>query len=427
MTKSEAEQMFHAGVVAQRGGRLTDAQAAFERVIAALPDHAGALNALGMVALAQSRHADAETFFVRAAVADPNAPDLHLNVAKARRLQGDDPGERQSLEAALTIDQRHFMALLRLAELHERREEHIAAAQRWNGVVALVEMASPPMPELDAIAARGRAYLARRQAALSDALDAGLAAARAATSADDRRRFEACIDHVVGRRRRIYVNECEGLHYPFLPADEFFERKHFPWIAEFEAQTDIITAELQSLLAAGDDGFEPYVRMDPGTPENKWTPLDHSLAWGSMHLWRHGERDEQACARAPRTAEIVSRLPLADIPGRTPTVFFSLLKPRTHLPAHSGVSNMRATVHLPLIVPEGCRFRVGGETRPWRVGEAWAFDDTIEHEAWNDSDALRAILIVDVWNPHLTATERSLLRAFFATVGSDSPLAIVGD
>jgi aspartyl/asparaginyl beta-hydroxylase (cupin superfamily) len=74
------------------------------------------------------------------------------------------------------------------------------------------------------------------------------------------------------------------------------------------------------------------------------------------------------------------------------------------------VTNTRLTVHLPLIVPPGCRFRVGGETREWRRGTAWVFDDTIEHEAWNDSDLPRAILIFDVWNPELTPLERDLVR-----------------
>src|SRR5436305_728036 len=83
-------------------------------------------------------------------------------------------------------------------------------------------------------------------------------------------------------------------------------------------------------------------------------------------------------------------------PGGAPTVFVSLLRPGTHLPPHTGVSNVRTIIHLPLIVPPGCGFRVGGETRLWEAGRAWAFDDTIEHEAWNRSDQLRAILIFDV-------------------------------
>jgi aspartate beta-hydroxylase len=69
-------------------------------------------------------------------------------------------------------------------------------------------------------------------------------------------------------------------------------------------------------------------------------------------------------------------------------------------------------------VPDGCGFRVGGETREWRVGEAFVFDDTIEHEAWNDGDTIRAVLIVDVWNPHLTRDETIMLRHLFGSLGN---------
>jgi aspartyl/asparaginyl beta-hydroxylase (cupin superfamily) len=88
---------------------------------------------------------------------------------------------------------------------------------------------------------------------------------------------------------------------------------------------------------------------------------------------------------------------------------FSLLQPRTRIPAHTGVSNTRLVVHLPLVLPPGCGFRVGSETREWRMGEAWVFDDTIEHEAWNDSDQPRAILIFDVWSPFLSHSERAMV------------------
>jgi aspartyl/asparaginyl beta-hydroxylase (cupin superfamily) len=72
---------------------------------------------------------------------------------------------------------------------------------------------------------------------------------------------------------------------------------------------------------------------------------------------------------------------------------------------------------LPLIVPEGCGFRVGGTTREWMPGKAWVFDDTIEHEAWNDSDVPRAVLILDAWNPFLTPAERDMVSVATAAVG----------
>ena len=87
------------------------------------------------------------------------------------------------------------------------------------------------------------------------------------------------------------------------------------------------------------------------------------------------------------------------------------LAPHSHIPAHTGVTNTRLIVHLGLIVPPSCRFRVGNETREWREGEAFVFDDSIEHEAWNDGDDLRVVLIFDIWNPNLSAAEREMVSA----------------
>jgi aspartyl/asparaginyl beta-hydroxylase (cupin superfamily) len=115
---------------------------------------------------------------------------------------------------------------------------------------------------------------------------------------------------------------------------------------------------------------------------------------------------------------VLERAPQPDQPGRTPAAMFSLLKPRTRIPPHTGVTNVRLVTHLALIIPEGCGFRVGNETRQWLPGRAWVFDDTIEHEAWNDSDKLRVVLIFDIWHPHLTPAERALISALTAGVNA---------
>ena len=86
-------------------------------------------------------------------------------------------------------------------------------------------------------------------------------------------------------------------------------------------------------------------------------------------------------------------------------------------PAHVGVDNTRLVCHLPLVVPPGCWFRVGAETREWREGEAFAFDDTIEHEAMNPTDVLRIVLIFDVWHPGLAEAERAAVAATIAAAG----------
>ncbi|HBS35303.1 MAG TPA: aspartyl beta-hydroxylase, partial [Parvularcula sp.] len=128
-------------------------------------------------------------------------------------------------------------------------------------------------------------------------------------------------------------------------------------------------------------------------------------------FWLNGERQGDACARAPKTAAILDAAPLIRIPRIGPTAMFSSLAPRMSIPPHTGSTNVRAIVHLPLILPGPAWFRVGNDKREWRMGEAWAFDDTIEHEAMNESGETRVILICDAWNPYLTEPERTLVAA----------------
>ena len=140
-------------------------------------------------------------------------------------------------------------------------------------------------------------------------------------------------------------------------------------------------------MAAGDEeGFCPYVDYDESLPLDQWAELNRSPRWNAFHLEKDGARVEFNCEKAPRTLAAIGQADRADLPGRSPASMFSTLKPRTRIPPHTGVSNTRLVVHLALIVPPGCGFRVGNETRPWRMGEAFVFDDTIEHEAWNESD-----------------------------------------
>jgi len=96
--------------------------------------------------------------------------------------------------------------------------------------------------------------------------------------------------------------------------------------------------------------------------------------------------------------------------GTCPNVMFSVLHPKAKIPPHHGESNARLVAHLPLVVPEGCLFRVGYDNRRWVEGEVLIFDDTIEHEAWNDSDEIRVVMLFDVWNPLLSVEERAIVQ-----------------
>jgi aspartate beta-hydroxylase len=377
------------------------------------------LNARGMVALAQQDFERAKSLFTRAVASDADQPALWLNVATACRGLSDDDGERAALDAVLNIDRLDFIAQLRMAELCERTNDVTAAALGWHNVVQMAVQIEPRPPRVEEALARGRAFLAAHNARTAAIIDEALGP-RLTAMGSAARRFSACVDHGVGRRA-IYRNECAGVYFPFLPADEFFDRAHFPWLADIEAKTDVIRKEALALFARGGDAIRPYVRMESGGPETIWSNLDNSFDWSAIFLWEYGERNDTVCALCPETAAALERLPQNHVPGKAPSAFFSILKPRTHIPAHTGVTNTRAIIHLPLVVPPGCRFRVGGEMREWREGEAFAFDDTIQHEAWNDSDQVRIVLIFDVWNPHLTSEEQALLVDYFALTGQRAP------
>jgi aspartate beta-hydroxylase len=264
-------------------------------------------------------------------------------------------------------------------------------------------------PPLRAPTERARQVTARTMAALEAHLKARTDAVKAQVSGEVQRRFDESLGIFAGRTK-VYSQEPLLLHYPRLPAIPFYDRGLFPWFEELEAATDMIRGELEGALAAAKDDFAPYIAYPKGTPVNQWGELNHSQRWSSLHLWRDGARQEAARKLCPQTTALLERLPLADQPGYAPTAMFSALDANTAIPAHTGSTNVRLICHLPLILPGPARFRVGNETREWKMGEAWVFDDTIEHEAWNDADELRVILIFDIWNPFLDEGERELVR-----------------
>ena len=408
---TKVQGLLQAALQARVRGNRGEEKRLLEEAVNADPGDPRAQNARGVRALADRDFERASAAFLAATRADPGEAALWLNLATAQRALDDVAGEQASLERALAIDRADFMAQLRSAELFQRIGRHVDAAKHWSHVIQLAAgMDARPPLVADALA-RGGAFLAAHNAEVSRLLDERLGTSVAALGADERR-FRACVDVAMGRRR-VYQNQCAGVYFPFLPADEFFDRRLFPWLTALEAETDIIRAEALSLLENGASSIRPYVRQEPGTPVNSWTRLDNSLDWSACFLWEYGVRHEAVCDLCPRTAEALAAVPQNNIPGRAPTAFFSILRPGAHIPAHTGVTNTRAIIHLPLIVPGGCRFRVGAETREWREGEAFAFDDTIEHEAWNPSGEPRIVLIFDVWNPHLTDAEQKRLAAFF--------------
>ena len=362
-------------------------------------------------ALAQ-RNAPAALALLRKAEAEaPGDIEIKMQKAMALRLNGDIDGALAALDDALALEPYNYVALLSKGALLERTVGPKMAATVYRN--ALKILPDTPPPAFDGAIARARQVVDETNEALFAYLKTQTEALGLDVDEPTRARFQHGLEVYAGKVKP-YVSEAILLTYPRLPAIPFFDRALFPWFAELEAATDTIRAELDAALVQDQREFSPYIAYPPGSPVNQWGELNHSRRWSSYFLWKDGVRQDAACERCPKTSALLDRLPLARQPGFAPTAMFSALDAHTHIPPHTGSTNTRLLTHLPLILPGPARFRVGNETREWKMGEAWAFDDTIEHEAWNDADQLRVILIVDIWNPYLTEAERQLITTMMS-------------
>lgn len=390
---------------AERMGARAEAEAAWAALIAIAPEHPRALFAVARRRIDQGDAIGALPMLELAESADRTYAEIPFYAALAHRIAGDFEAAIAAIDRALAIDAYFFMALLSKGMLQEKMGKPRTAARTYKNAIKVAppDDRLPPSQLAALVHARAavqayandlREHLRKRTATDLRALSAGGA------------RFEESIDILAGHKPR-HVQDPLLYFFPRLPAIPFYDRDLFPWLAELEAATDDICEELNDVLRHEWDRFAPYIQMPPDAPVNQWKDLNHSKAWSTLYLWRDGQKQRDVCDRCERTAALLERMPMAKQEGLAPTAVFSVLSPHTRIPPHTGSTNIRLLTHLPLILPQGCGFRVGNETREWRRGEAWVFDDTIEHEAWNNSDEMRVILIFDIWNPLLNELEQT--------------------
>jgi len=333
-----------------------------------------------------------------------------LNRSVALRLQGDFVGSIALIDRALSMQPYDFVALLAKGALLEKIGRGKAAADVYRNAlkIAPVRDRCPPaiLKQLDYASEFVRAHAQ----ALRDHMLAEVAGLRGQVDPETLDRFDEGLEIYAGLKSAP-KQEPILLNYPRLPAIPFYDRARFPWLEELEAATAMIQGELTALVETDLDRFAPYIQYPPEAPVNQWGDLNHSLKWSSLFLWKDGAKQDDVCTRCPGTTALLESLPMARQDDFAPTAVFSALQPHTHIPPHTGSANVRLLCHLPLILPGPARFRVGNTTRDWKMGQAWIFDDTIEHEAWNDADSLRVILIFDVWNPYLAESEKALITA----------------
>jgi len=201
------------------------------------------------------------------------------------------------------------------------------------------------------------------------------------------------------------------LYLPGIPSRGWYERDMLPWIDEVEAMYPDIQAELDALVR-DEAPFEPYIpAASAGTSSG--SKLVGSMNWNSYRFYADGKAFTAHSEACPTTASVIDRVPTPYIRRHSPEMFFSRLRPKTQIEPHFGKMNVRLTVHLALTIPSDCGIKVGGETRGWTPGQVLAFDDSIKHEAWNDSDDERIVLIFEAWNPDVSEVERFGIEQFF--------------
>lgn len=355
---------------------------------------------------------EAKRFLLQAIEASPNDPVLFLKLAGLQRASGQVVEALEAVQRALAIEPRDFAGLLMQASLLEKLGRP-GAAQAWSHALA-----QRPDGDIPSHLAAVVAHAERRVEEWTSERDAVMAKATAPAESranpDEIEKIRRFRSNRL-RRTKPYHSEPTDFHFPGVREREFHPRSLFPWIEEVEAATEAITSELRAVMAAERAELVPYVQYEDHLPMDQWRPLNRSLDWTAIHLLQSGQPVEANASHCPQTMALLKRLPQPQIPNAAPNAMFSLLAPRTEIPPHVGVNNARLVCHLPLIVPEGCWFRVGAETRYWKPGEAFVFDDTIEHAAVNPSDELRVVLIFDVWHPDLSEVEREAVAALVAT------------
>ncbi|XP_076780329.1 aspartyl/asparaginyl beta-hydroxylase isoform X5 [Arvicanthis niloticus] len=182
------------------------------------------------------------------------------------------------------------------------------------------------------------------------------------------------------------------------------------WTPKETGYTELVKSLERNWKLIRDEGL---MVMDKA--KGLFLPEDENLRekgdWSQFTLWQQGRKNENACKGAPKTCSLLEKF--SETTGcRRGQIKYSIMHPGTHVWPHTGPTNCRLRMHLGLVIPkEGCKIRCANETRTWEEGKVLIFDDSFEHEVWQDASSFRLIFIVDVWHPELTPQQRHSLPA----------------
>jgi aspartyl/asparaginyl beta-hydroxylase (cupin superfamily) len=366
----------------------------------------------GAEALRQGRIDQARDRLEKVAAAGSQSGVAWMLLALARRADDDAEAEEEAVNRLLEVEPQSVRGHVMKGDCRAHASDDVNACYFYRTAVRLAEGRQLPQ-EIVGEVQRGAQVLAQLEAKAEAQREAKLSS-RGLPASTWSPRFRHALD-LAGGKRRLYLQQPTFFNYPGLPHIQYYDPDEFDWRPEIEAATGVIRDELKELLKGGTDDFRAYIQGAEGALRmDKNKELVGNKDWSALFLCENGWAVPKIIERCPRTWEAVLKAPVPRISGWGPTAMFSLLKAGARIAPHTGMFNTRLICHLPLIVPPGCRFRVGNEIREWEEGKLLIFDDTIEHEAWNDSSEDRVVLIFDIWRPELTKQERLELTALFS-------------
>ncbi len=364
-----------------------------------------ALIAAADAAAARRDLATAASLLDQAVAGDGRDAAAWKKLAACRRALGQPGPALAAITAALALDPRDALSLLMKGALTEAAGDD--AEEAYRAALAFLPDPARLPPPLRAQRDHAARYCAAAATRRADRLaaTADRAAAPLALTPTERTRIATFVAALAQGETSTVL--------PGLSRPAYFAPELFAGLAEVARAHARYTREYLALMR--EEGVAvPYVDHPAGVPLDQWAALNRSTQWSAAHLWRGGTVVAVAARRCPETVAAFETLPVPVMPGRAPNLMFSILAPRTRIPRHVGVINARLVVHIPLIVPPDCAMIVGDDARAWVPGDALVFDDTLEHEAHNDSDEVRVVLIGDAWHPDLSANERTVLSALLA-------------
>lgn len=364
-------------------------------------EHSGSLIARADQAMARGDVREAASLLEVAAQRGRDSTTL-LRLATVRRSLGDLGGALQAATAAVELSPRNFLMCLLLGSLREATGALHAAQRAYRSACdyAPLDLSFQPAMAKQLEWARRRADAAEQW--FKRVLEWDPAEAPYELNREEERTIR-------GFRTNILENVQSGpivppvFMVPGIKPKRYFDPSDFPGFSELGQATDEIRAEFLALAESNSDAFSSRLKglhsaeMDGNRPG----------AWSMIPLIKNGAVVEEFASCCPLTMKLAHKLDMPKLGLISPSLYFSVLEPNSRIAPHTGITNARLISHLPLIVPDNCGFRVGGETRRWQVGRAMVFDDMTTHEAWNDSDRIRVVLIADLWRPELSTAERA--------------------